>query len=163
MLCPFCGKDNDKVIDSRSSDQGRTIRRRRVCIDCDRRFTTYERVEEAVRLMVIKKDGTRVPYDRAKLLTGLQRACYKRPVPAERLQGMAEGIEEELFRTYDREVVSTEIGRLASDHLKRTDRVAYVRFASVYKQFRDVEDFLHEVKEVMDSHAADLPEQGKLF
>ena len=163
MLCPFCGQDNDKVIDSRSSDQGHTIRRRRECLACVRRFTTYERVEEAVRLMVIKKDGSRVPYDRNKLYEGLQKACYKRPVPAERVQQLVESVEEDLFRTYEKEVESREIGRIASDRLKRTDRVAYVRFASVYKQFGDVEDFLHEVKEVMDSRAADLPEQGKLF
>lgn len=162
MLCPFCGEDNDKVIDSRGSEEGRTIRRRRVCLACGRRYTTYERVEDAVRLMVVKKDSSRVPYDRGKVYAGLQKACYKRPVPAERVQQMTEAIEEELFRTFDREVESTEIGRLASEQLKRTDRVAYVRYASVYKQFRDVEDFLHEVKEVMESHP-DTPDQGKLF
>lgn len=163
MLCPFCGKDNDKVIDSRSSEQGRVIRRRRECLSCSRRFTTYERVEEAVRLMVVKKDGTRVPYDRAKLLSGLQKACFKRPVPAERVQELVEMIEEQLFRDYDREVQSTEIGRLASEQLKRTDRVAYVRFASVYKQFRDLEDFMAEVREVMESGPMDTEEQGRLF
>jgi len=162
MLCPFCGKDNDKVIDSRSSEQGRVIRRRRQCLMCRRRFTTYERIEEAVRLMVVKKDGSRVPYDRAKLLAGLQKACFKRPVPAQRVQELVESIEEELFRDHEREVQSTEIGRLASEQLKRTDQVAYVRFASVYKQFRDLEDFLQEVKEVMEA-PPDVKEQGRLF
>ncbi|QNN21494.1 transcriptional repressor NrdR [Planctomycetales bacterium ZRK34] len=164
MQCPFCGLDKDKVIDSRSAEQGKVIRRRRECLRCKRRFTTYERVEETVRLMVVKKDGSRVPYDRGKIISGLTKACYKRPVSAERIQTLVEEIEDQLYRTYDKEVETTDIGQIASDKLKAVDRVAYVRFASVYKQFRDIEDFLAEVKEVMDTAAPlDGPTQGKLF
>lgn len=164
MRCPFCGEDHDKVIDSRSSDQGRTIRRRRECLQCGRRFTTYERVEEAVKLAVIKKDGSRVPYDRQKLVTGLQKALYKRPVSVERQQQFVEAIEDALFRTYEKEVDSHDIGRLVSDHLKQLDQVAYVRYASVYKQFRDIEDLFEEVKDVIASkRPVEGPDQGKLF
>lgn len=164
MLCPFCGKDKDKVIDSRSSDEGRVIRRRRECLVCTRRFTTYERAEDTARLMVIKKDDSRMPYDRARLMGGIEKACYKRPVAAEQILAMVEAIEDELFRTYEREVDSSEIGNLVSEHLKRLDQVAYVRYASVYKQFRDIEDFLHEVKHVMESTPPpDGPNQGRLF
>jgi transcriptional repressor NrdR len=162
MLCPFCGQDNDKVIDSRSAEQDRVIRRRRQCLACRRRFTTYERVEETGRLMVIKKDGSRVPYDRAKLLAGFQKACFKRPIAAERLVQLVEAIEEEMFRSFEKEIESSDLGRLASEHLKRLDRIAYVRYASVYKQFRDVEDFVAEVREVMDA-PPDIKEQGMLF
>lgn len=164
MLCPFCGKDKDKVIDSRSSDGGRVIRRRRECLACNRRFTTYERAEDTARLMVIKRDDSRMPYDRAKLMGGIEKACYKRPVSAEQILAMVESIEDDLFRTYEREVDSTEIGNLVSEHLKRLDQVAYVRYASVYKQFRDIEDLLDEVKQVMESTPPpDGPNQGKLF
>lgn len=164
MHCPFCGEDKDRVIDSRSAEGGKVIRRRRECLKCKRRFTTYERAEETVKLQVIKKDGTRVPYDRQKLLGGLQKALYKRPVTAEQLQQLVEAIEDELFRTYEKEVASTDIGRLASEHLREIDQVAYVRYASVYKQFRDLEDLLEEVKDMMATRSAgDTPEQGKLF
>jgi len=164
MQCPFCGTDKDKVIDSRSAEAGKVIRRRRECTGCKRRFTTYERVEETVRLMVVKKDGSRVPYDRGKLINGLTKACYKRPIAAEQIQQLVEDIEDLLYRTYDKEVDTTDIGQIASEKLKQVDRVAYVRFASVYKQFRDIEDFLAEVKEVMDtSSPIDGPTQGKLF
>ena len=164
MRCPFCGKDEDKVIDSRSAEQGKVIRRRRECLVCSRRFTTYERVEEAVKLNVVKRDGSRVPYDRHRLLNGLEKACYKRAVSAARLQQLVEEIEDELFRAHDKEVVSSEIGQLVSDKLKQVDRVAYVRYASVYKQFRDIEDLLEEVKDVMNSKQLDAgPSQGKLF
>ena len=164
MRCPFCAKDQDKVIDSRSSEQGKVIRRRRECLACARRFTTYERVEESVKLAVVKRDGSRVPYDRHRLIAGLEKACYKRPVSAERLQQLVEVIEDELFRTYEKEVDSSDIGRIVSDKLKQVDRVAYVRYASVYKQFRDIEDLLEEVKEVMNTKQLDAgPAQGKLF
>lgn len=164
MRCPFCAKDEDKVIDSRSAEQGKVIRRRRECLACSRRFTTYERVEEAVKLNVVKRDGSRVPYDRQRLLAGLEKACYKRPVSAARLQELVEEIEDELFRAHDKEVVSSDIGQLVSDKLKQVDRVAYVRYASVYKQFRDIEDLLEEVKDVMNSKQLDAgPAQGKLF
>lgn len=162
MLCPFCSKDNDRVIDSRAADAGKTIRRRRECLACHRRFTTYERADDAIRLLVVKRNGEKVPYDRDKLMTGLMKACYKRPVTAARIEQLVDEFEEELFRTHEKEVDSLEIGRLASEKLKEVDQVAYVRFASVYKQFKDIEDFLEEVKHVMQIHP-DRPEQGKLF
>ncbi len=163
MRCPFCDADQDKVIDSRASDGGRVIRRRRECLKCSRRFTTYERIEETVRLMVIKKDGSRVPYDRSKLLRGIQQACYKRPVTADQLTQAVEQIEDDIYRAFDREAESAEIGRIVSAHLQRLDQVAYVRFASVYKDFRDAEDFLDEVRQVIATSKLQGPGQGKLF
>lgn len=164
MLCPFCGKDHDKVIDSRSAEAGKVIRRRRECIACGKRFTTYEHIEPTLRLAVVKKDGLRVPYDRQKMLTGLEKACYKRPVSAEQMEQIATEVEEELFRKHDRELQSVEIGKALAEKLKKVDQVAYVRFASVYKQFRDLDDFLDEVREVLEtSQAQQPPEQGKLF
>lgn len=162
MLCPFCGSNDDKVIDSRSADNGRTIRRRRECSGCARRFTTYERVEETVKLMVVKKDGSRVPYNRAKLTRGIEMACYKRKITADQIARIVEGVEEQMFRKYDREVDAIDIGRLVADRLKGLDQVAYVRFASVYKQFKDLDDLLDEVREVM-VRPEDAKEQGKLF
>jgi transcriptional repressor NrdR len=162
MRCPFCEADDDKVIDSRSADAGNTIRRRRECLGCGRRFTTYERIEDTVRLTVIKRDGTRVPYDRRKLLHGVQMACYKRPVPVETIEKVVESIEEEMHRRFEREVNSQDIGQLVSERLKGLDQVAYVRFASVYKQFRDLDELLEEVRDVM-SRPPDIREQGKLF
>jgi len=162
MLCPFCGTNDDKVIDSRSADEGRVIRRRRECNGCERRFTTYERVEEAVKLMVVKKDGSRVPYNRTKLMRGIEQACYKRRISAEQITALVESVEEEMFRRFDREVDASEIGVLVSDRLKELDQVAYVRFASVYKQFRNLEDLLDEVRDVM-SRPPDVKDQGKLF
>lgn len=164
MRCPFCGEDRDKVIDSRATEGGSAIRRRRECLACGKRFTTYEHIEATIRITVIKKDGSRVPYDRQKVLAGVEAACYKRPVPAERLSLLVDEVEEELFRTGEQEVASAEIGRLLAEKLKHVDRVAYVRFASVYKQFRDLDDFLTEVREVMEStDPAQGPDQGKLF
>ncbi|MDX1563946.1 MAG: transcriptional regulator NrdR [Phycisphaeraceae bacterium] len=162
MFCPFCQTDDDKVIDSRSSDQGRTIRRRRECNACGRRFTTYERIEDSVKLSVIKRDGSRVPYNREKQIFGLEKACYKRPVAAEQLSRAIEGIEDELFRSFEKEVASIDIGKIVSRYLKNLDQVAYVRFASVYKQFQDIEQMLDEVKDVMESGAPD-PRQKDLF
>ena len=163
MLCPFCSADNDKVIDSRSSDGGRVIRRRRQCLSCGRRFTTYERIEETVKLTVVKRDGSRVPYNRQKILDGLEAACYKRPVPAENLGQAVEEIEETLFKTFDKEVDSSEIGRIVSEKLREIDQIAYVRFASVYKQFRAPEDFLEEVREVIETNKLNSPDQRNLF
>ena len=162
MLCPFCGENDDKVIDSRSADNGRIIRRRRQCNGCSRRFTTYERVEEAVKLMVVKKDGSRVPYNRQKLTRGVEMACYKRRITADQISKLVDGVEEEMFKTYDREVDAIDIGQLVSDRLKGLDQVAYVRFASVYKQFRDLDDLLDEVRDVM-TQPQDVKDQGKLF
>jgi transcriptional repressor NrdR len=163
MKCPYCGADDDRVIDSRSTDAGKSIRRRRECNKCNKRFTTYEHVENTNRLVVIKKDTTRVPYDREKMLRGLQMACYKRPVTAEAMQKLIDEVEEELFRRFDREVESVEIGKLIAERLKGLDQVAYVRFASVYKHFRDLDDLLEEVRDVLQSTDQDRPEQGRLF
>src|SRR4051812_19011944 len=137
MRCPFCDADKDhlKVIDSRSGEGGRAIRRRRRCLACKKRFTTYERIEENVRLTVIKKDGTRVPFDRQKVLTGLERACYKRPIEQEQLQRIADEVEDEVNCHYDKEVPSQVIGEMVTERLRRLDQVAYVRFASVYRRF----------------------------
>lgn len=163
MRCPYCANTHDKVIDSRASEGGRSIRRRRQCLGCGQRFTTYEHIEAQRRLWVIKKDGTRVPYSREKLLAGLEKACYKRPISADQLEKLVDEVEEELFRSPEQEVDSVEIGRVASDRLKRVDQVAYVRFASVYKQFRDLDDLLQEVREVIGSSDIEQPGQGRLF
>lgn len=164
MRCPFCGDNKDKVIDSRGSDGGRVIRRRRQCLVCAKRFTTYEHIEENSRLAVIKRDGTRVPYDRQKVLVGLEKACYKRPIRAEQIHQLVEAIEEQLFREHVQEIAALDIGRAVSDRLKRIDQVAYVRYASVYKAFRDIDDLLDEVREVIESTAPpESPDQGRLF
>lgn len=165
MRCPFCQaeKESLKVIDSRTCEGGRAIRRRRRCLACKKRFTTYERIEEQVRLTVVKKDGSRVPWDRTKILQGLERACYKRPVQADVLQQAVEEVEEELFKAYDKEVPSSEIGRLITERLRRIDQVAYVRFASVYRQFKTLEELVTEARAVIDAQHYDVPGQGKLF
>jgi len=151
------------VIDSRACEGGRAIRRRRECLKCEKRFTTYERIEDQVKLTVVKKDGSRVPWDRAKILSGLERACYKRPVEAIVMQRIVEEVEDEIFRSHDKEVPSVEIGRMASDRLRRVDQVAYVRFASVYRQFKTLEDLVDEAKAVIDAQRYEVPGQGRLF
>jgi len=161
MRCPFCGQDRDRVIDSRASDAGRSIRRRRECEACHKRFTTYEHVEENSKLAVVKKDGSRVPYSRDKVLEGVSKACYKRPVSAEQMGKLVDEVEEEIFRG-EREVEAVLIGRAVADRLKRIDQVAYVRFASVYKQFRDIDDLLDEVRDLLENEP-ESPGQGKLF
>lgn len=166
MRCPFCAaeKESLQVIDSRTCDNGKSIRRRRKCVNCGKRFTTYERVEQTSRLMVIKKDGRRVPWDKEKIMAGLERACFKRPVPEEELHRIADEVEEEVRGVFDREVPSTEIGQLVIDKLRRLDQVAYVRFASVYREFKTLEDLVAEAKAVIDArHYDDVPGQGKLF
>ncbi len=145
MKCPFCGHEDDKVIDSRASSDGNAVRRRRECLKCGKRFTTYEFVEE-MSLMVVKKDGRRQPYDRKKILVGLQKACEKRPISSEKIEEVVSEIERELYRKFDREVSSTDIGELIMDKLAELDEVAYVRFASVYRQFKDVNQFMSELK-----------------
>lgn len=162
MRCPYCDADKDRVIDSRASEEGRSIRRRRECLACGKRFTTYEHVEERTRRVVIKKDGSRVPYDRSKVLAGLEKSCFKRPISAETQLKLIEEVEEELFARHEKEIASLEIGQAVADRLKRLDHVAYVRFASVYKQFRDLEDFLAEVRDVLNN-PSDPPNQGTLF
>ncbi len=162
MNCPFCKSPDSRVIDSRLTDGGLTVRRRRECIKCKKRFTTYERPEMAVKLMVIKKDGSRVPYDRNKILTGLEKACYKRPVSEDDLEKLVDELEEKILANYDREVPSRVIGEEVMEGLKNLDQVAYVRFASVYREFRDVGEFIEEAKDVMNTHK-ELPGQKKLF
>ncbi len=162
MQCPFCGQDNDKVVDSRGAEGGRVIRRRRQCLACTRRYTTYERPEEALRLRVVKKDGARVPYDRQKIIDGLQKACFKRPVSDEQIRAVVESVEEDLFHNFDKDVPSSFIGDAVAHHLKQVDKIAYVRFASVYRQFADVGELIDEAKRV--EHAAQVsPQQQDLF
>ncbi len=145
MRCPFCREDRDRVIDSRSSDGGRVIRRRRQCLMCRKRFTTYEKIGESFKLSVVKKDNSRVPYDRDKIVTGLQKACYKRPVSAQQIQRIADRAEENVFRNFDKEVSSAFIGESVMKQLRRVDKVAYIRFASVYRDFRDAGELIKEV------------------
>lgn len=149
MRCPFCKEDNDRVIDSRSSENGRVIRRRRQCQACKRRFTTYEKIGESFKLNVIKKDGSRVPYDRDKVVAGLQKACYKRPVAADEVQDIADRVEEDVFRSYDKEVTSRFIGESTMRHLRAVDKVAYIRFASVYREFTDAGELIEEVTQAI--------------
>src|SRR5215212_5240287 len=165
MHCPFCNADKEslKVIDSRTCEGGRSIRRRRECLHCHKRFTTYERIEETVKLTVVKKDGRRVPWDRGKILTGLERACFKRPVPQSEILRIADEVEEEIFKSHDREVPSTTVGQLVTDKLRRVDQVAYVRFASVYRQFKTLEELMDEARAVLDAKRFEDPTQGKLF
>ena len=164
MRCPYCHVDDkDRVIDSRPVEEGHAIRRRRICENCKRRYTTYERIEETVRLQVIKKDGTRVPYDRNKLLAGIQKACYKRPVPGEHIVKMLDAVEEEVSRTGKREVDSKFIGELVMKYLRRLDSIAYVRFASVYREFADVRQLMDEAQDVIDNAPVIDPDQQDLF
>jgi transcriptional repressor NrdR len=149
MRCPFCKEDKDRVIDSRSSDGGRIIRRRRQCLICKRRFTTYEKINETFRLCVVKKDHSRVPYDREKVISGLQKACYKRPVSAEQLQQIADKVEESIFSNFDKEVSSSFIGESVMKQLSRVDKVAYIRFASIYRDFTDAGELIKEVSQAI--------------
>ena len=162
MQCPFCGQDNDKVIDSRGSEGGRVVRRRRECIACKRRYTTYERPEETIRLTVVKKDGSREPYQREKIIEGLRRACYKRPVSDEQMMKIIEATEEDVYHKFDREVPSNFIGDVISVHLRKVDKIAYVRFASVYRDFADVGELIQEAQDAKDTPSVG-PDQKPLF
>jgi len=148
MKCPYCGTNRDKVVDSRSSNNGKNIRRRRQCLKCSKRFTTYEHFEE-MPLMVIKKDGRREPFDRNKILAGLTKACEKRPVSIEKVERVADAIEMQIQKDFEREVKASVIGELAMKHLHALDQVAYVRFASVYRQFKDINQFMKELKQLL--------------
>ena len=148
MICPFCGFKQDRVIDSRESKEGDVIRRRRQCLSCERRFTTYERSDE-IPYMVVKKDGRREKFDRQKVLNGLLKACEKRPVPMAKLAEVVDHIEAKLADSADRELSTTEIGEMLMEKLKTLDKIAYVRFASVYRDFQDVEAFLNELKNLV--------------
>ncbi len=145
MNCPFCGHREDKVIDSRESKEGELIRRRRECLACERRFTTYERIDE-IPYMVIKKDGRREKFDRQKVMNGLLKACEKRPIAMSKLADIIDGVEAKLAESPERELSTTEIGEMLMDALSGLDKIAYVRFASVYRDFQDVEAFLDELK-----------------
>jgi transcriptional repressor NrdR len=154
MKCPFCGFQEDRVLDSRSVRDGEAIKRRRECLNCGRRFTTYEEIEE-MRILVVKKDQRREPLERAKLLKGMLAACEKRPVGAETLESVADEIERSIYNSGKKEISSSEIGELIMDRLSRLDRVAFVRFASVYREFEDVTQF----KEIID--VLDRPRKGR--
>ncbi len=152
MKCPYCGEIDSKVIDSRPTEDGEKIRRRRECLRCKKRFTTYE-IVETVPLMVVKKDHSRQAFDRQKLLNGMLRSCEKRPVSYEMLEKAVDNIEQTLLNSYDREVSSMYIGELAMQELKKIDEVAYVRFASVYRQFSDLNTFMDELKDMLDNRS----------
>ena len=148
MRCPFCKHRDTRVIDSRLSGEGDTIRRRRACPECDRRFTTYERVEESVPV-VVKKDGRREPFDRGKIIAGLKRACEKRPVSIQTIEEIADRIEHRAAESGAKEVPSSEIGSAVMNELHTVDQVAYVRFASVYRSFKDIDEFMHELEDLI--------------
>ena len=148
MRCPYCKKENDKVIDSRTVNEGQVIRRRRECEACSRRYTTYERIEE-IPLYVIKKDQRRVPYDRAKVLGGIHKACEKRPVPVEEQDKIVEDLEKMLHEKYEKEAPSRVLGEFIMQRLAKMDQIAYVRFASVYREFQDVSHFMKEIKTLL--------------
>ena len=148
MKCPFCRVDNDRVIDSRGSGDGFAIRRRRECLGCKRRYTTFERVED-LEIKVVKKDGVREPFDREKIRRGLQKACWKRPVSDEQLDNIVTRVESDIYAAYDGEVESHEVGELVMRYLGALDQVAFVRFASVYREFKDVADFAEELQAIL--------------
>ena len=148
MKCPYCGAEESKVIDSRPTEDSERIRRRRECLSCHMRFTTYE-VVETVPLVVVKKDSSREPFDRQKLLGGMLRACEKRPVSYKMLENAVDNIEQKLLSSYDREIPTAYIGELAMTELKKIDEVAYVRFASVYRQFKDINTFMSELSKLL--------------
>ena len=159
MKCPFCGFVNDKVVDSRESKEGESIRRRRECLKCEKRFTTYERIDE-IPYMVIKKDGRREKFDRQKVLSGLLRACEKRPISMGKLEQIVNEAETFVIDSPERERKTSEVGELIMNRLKKHDKVAYVRFASVYLDFKDVKEFMDELKDLLKTKEA-APIQGK--
>lgn len=149
MKCPYCEYFESKVIDSRPTDEGQAIRRRRECINCSKRFTTYEKIEE-IPIMIVKKDGNRQAYDRNKILNGILKACEKRPVSMSIIEKIVGDIEKNLSNSLEKEITSVEIGEMVMNKLKNVDEVAYVRFASVYRQFKDVNSFMEELKKILD-------------
>lgn len=149
MKCPFCSKENTKVIDSRPAEEDNSIRRRRQCDECGKRFTTYEKVE-TIPLIIIKKDNSREPYDREKIEAGIVRSCHKRPVSMQQITALVDEIENVIFNMEGKEVASSHIGEIVMDKLKNFDSVAYVRFASVYREFKDVGTFMEELKKILD-------------
>ncbi len=149
MKCPFCNKDNTRVIDSRPADENNSIRRRRQCDECHRRFTTYEKVE-TIPLVVIKKDNNREPYDRSKIEAGVFRSCHKRPISVDTITTLVDEVENMIFNREDKEIPSSDIGEIVMTKLKNLDPVAYVRFASVYREFKDVSTFMDELKKILE-------------
>lgn len=149
MKCPYCGFKEDKVVDSRATAEESAVRRRRECLKCGKRFTTYEYIEE-VSLMVVKKDGRREPFDRKKILNGIMKACEKRPISMEKMEEIVTQVERQIQKKSDREVFASKIGELVMEKLKQLDDVAYVRFASVYRQFKDVGQFMVELKDILN-------------
>ena len=150
MKCPFCGADNTRVIDSRPAEESNSIRRRRQCDDCSKRFTTYEKIE-AIPLVVIKKDNIREPYDRAKIESGVFRSCHKRPISVDQITALVDEVENQIFSMENKEIPSHLIGEIVMDKLKELDPVAYVRFASVYREFKDVNTFMTELENLLSS------------
>ncbi len=163
MFCPSCRADDNKVIDSRLTEGGAAIRRRRVCQSCQRRFTTKERLEEDIRLMIIKQSGQRVPYNREKILGGVQRACYKLEVGDEQLQQLVDKVEADLFANHERDVSTEQIGQYVGRRLRRLNPVAYVRFMSVHRKFSSVDEFIEVIKDVRERGAHESPAQQSLF
>ncbi|HSR51407.1 MAG TPA: transcriptional regulator NrdR [Acidobacteriota bacterium] len=155
MRCPFCGHPRDRVVDTREAAEGTVIRRRRMCVQCEKRFTTYERLDE-IPLMVVKKSGTREAFDRSKLLNGLLKACEKRPVTVQALEDIVDGVEQRLTANRGHEITTQEIGRMLMDSLVKIDKVAYLRFASVYLEFDDLGEFMKEINQLFDKQ---LPEE----
>ena len=149
MKCPYCGHENTRVIDSRPAEENNSIRRRRVCDECSKRFTTYEKIE-TIPLIVIKKDNNREAYDRSKIEAGVLRACHKRPISANQINQLVEEVENEIFNMEEKEISSEVIGELVMDKLKDLEAVAYVRFASVYREFKDVNTFMDELKKILE-------------
>lgn len=162
MNCPFCSENNDKVIDSRESDGGRIIRRRRECLGCERRFTTYERMEQTARLMVVKRDGSHVTFNRENIVRGVQAACGKRPIDERHKEALVTAIEEELHQEFDREVSSRAIGERVMKRLRDLDDVAYIRFASEHHQFRSVDELRAEL-DALEERIKDVKNQQPLF
>ncbi len=162
MICPFCNANDDKVIDSRPTEGGAVIRRRRACLRCDRRFSTYERVEQASRLMVVKKDGSRVPFNTDSIVRGVSNACGKRPIPEDIKRQLAEQVEEELHTEFEREVASEVIGERVMSRLRHIDRVAYIRFATEHLQLSTLEEIQRELDDLA-SRPMESPEQTNLF
>src|SRR5947209_7637448 len=160
MKCPFCGFANDKVVDSRESKEAESIRRRRECLKCGKRFTTYERIDE-IPYMVVKKDGRREKFERQKVLSGLLRACEKRPISMGKLEQIVNDAESFVIDSPERERKTSEVGELIMNHLKKIDKVAYVRFASVYMDFKDVKEFMNELKDLLKAKDNSLPPKAK--
>ncbi|MCH7726274.1 MAG: transcriptional repressor NrdR [Planctomycetes bacterium] len=156
MRCPYCRTDNDRVIDTRASEDGFAVRRRRMCNSCKRRYTTYERLEE-VSLRVVKKDGVREPFQPEKIRHGLTKACWKRPIREEDIEDVVAAVEREVYANFDAEIHSRDLGELVMENLAEVDQVAYVRFASVYREFQDAQDFVEELQPILDRRPREEP------